>query len=129
VDPGARAAADPHGAALGGLGLGAGAVLFAGVLDAHHDAWYAGLVGGLLAAAVGAYAIGPLIARARRRLPDRGAREAVTVYLDGVSLLVAVLVALLHPLGYVVVALLAWLLLAGRMRASEKYAGLRILRR
>jgi hypothetical protein len=120
---------NPLGAALTGLGLGAGAVIFAGILDAHRDAWYAGLIGGLAAAAVGAYAVGPVIARARRRLPDRGAREALTIYLDGVSLLAAGLIALLHPLGYVFVALLAWLWLAGRMRAGEKYAGLRILRR
>ena len=49
------------------------------------------------------------IARARARLPDRGAREAVTLYLDSVSLVLAALVALLHPLGYVAVALFAWL--------------------
>jgi len=40
-----------------------------------------------------------------------------------------VLVALLHPLGYVALAALAWLLLRTRARAEQKYAGLRILRR
>jgi len=42
---------------------------------------------------------------------------------------VAALVALLHPLGYVLVALLAWFAWRGRARGGEKYAGLRILGR
>jgi hypothetical protein len=62
-------------------------------------------------------------------LSDRAAREALTVYLDAASLLLAALVALLHPLGYVAVALLVFFLWRGRARADEKYAGLRILRR
>jgi hypothetical protein len=70
-----------------------------------------------------------VIARARARLPDRGAREALTIYLDSASLLLAALVALVHPLGYVAVALLAWFTWRLRARADEKYAGLRILRR
>ena len=64
-----------------------------------------------------------------RGCADRGAREALSVYLDAASLLAAALVALLHPLGYVLSALLAWMLLRTRSRAAEKYAGLRILRR
>ena len=38
------------------------------------------------------------------------------------------LVALLHPLGYVVVAFFIWLWPRMRSRSDEKYAGLRILR-
>jgi hypothetical protein len=38
-------------------------------------------------------------------------------------------VALLHPLGYVALALLGWLWLRGRARGGERYAGLRILGR
>jgi hypothetical protein len=126
---GGRAARQPLAAAMEGLSYGAGAVLFAGTLADHGDAWWPGVVGGLAAAALAARAVGPIIGRARRRLPDRAAREAVTVYLDAASLLVAILVALLHPLGYVVVALLAWLWLRGRERGRERYAGLRILGR
>jgi hypothetical protein len=70
-----------------------------------------------------------VVARARRRLPDRGAREALTLYLDSAALVVAALTALLHPLGYVAIALLAWFAWRLRARAGEKYAGLRILRR
>ena len=73
--------------------------------------------------------VGPVVAGARSRLPDRAAREALTIYLDAASLLLAALVALLHPLGYVLLALLALLLVRTRRRAGEKYAGLRILRR
>jgi hypothetical protein len=35
---------------------------------------------------------------------------------------------LLPPVGVIVVALLLWLLIAGRGRSEQKYAGLRILR-
>ena len=57
------------------------------------------------------------------------AREALIVYLDAASLLLAVLVALLHPLGYVALGVFAWFLLRTRSRADAKYQGLRILRR
>jgi Domain of unknown function (DUF4126) len=130
LDPGAeRSRADPLAAALSGVAYGTGALLFAGTLAARGDLWWPGLLGGLAAAGLAQRAVAPVIARARARLADREAREAVTVYLDSASLLLAGFVALLHPLGYVVVGLLAWLLLRARARAGAKYAGLRILRR
>jgi hypothetical protein len=130
LDPGAEPRrADPLAAALAGLAYGSGALLFAGTLAAHGDAWWPGLIGGLAAVWLGQEALTPVIARARRRLPDRAAREALTVYLDAASLAFAALVALLHPLGYALLVLLAWLLISGRARAGDKYAGLRILRR
>jgi len=128
IDPQENAPA-PLAAALTGLGYGAGAVLFAGTLADHGDAWWPGLIGGLLAAGVGGAATGPVIAGARRRLPDRAAREALTVYLDAAAVVLAVVVALLHPLGYVALVVLVWFLARRRARAGEKYAGLRILRR
>jgi hypothetical protein len=124
-----RARPQPLAAALAGLSYGAGAVLFAGTLAAHGDAWWPGIIGGLAAVALAQRAVLPVFARARARLADGAAKQALTVYLDAASLLVAVLVALLHPLGYVVLALLAWFALRGRARGEEKYAGLRILRR
>jgi hypothetical protein len=120
---------DPLAASLTGLGLGAGALAFAGTLAAHGDAWWPGLIGGLLVAALAQRASWPVLVRARSRLSDRSAREALTIYLDAAALVAAALVALLHPLGYVLVALLAWFAWRGRARADEKYAGLRILRR
>jgi len=122
-------AAAPLAAAVAGLALGSGAVLFAGTLADHGDASWPGLIGGLLAAGVAQWASGPVIAGARKRLPDRAAREALTVYLDAAALLLAAIVALAHPLGYVALALLGWFIWRRRARAGEKYAGLRILRR
>jgi hypothetical protein len=115
--------------AIAAQAVAVGALLFAGTLAAHGDAWWPGLIGGAAAAALALRASGPVIARARERLPDRAAREALTVYLDAVALLLAALVALLHPLGYVVVAALAWFAWRGRGRSTDKYAGLRILGR
>ncbi len=130
LDPaGERERPEPLAAALAGLAYGAGAVLFAGTLAAHHDAWWPGLVGGLAVVWLSQSAVLPMFARARARLADGTAKQALTVYLDAASLLLAVLVALLHPLGYVALLALAWLLLRTRARAEEKYAGLRILRR
>ncbi len=120
---------DPLAAALAGLGLGTGALLFAATLAAHGDSPWPGVVGGYLAAGLAQRASWPVIARARARLPDRAAREALTVYLDAAALVLAALVALVHPLGYVALALFAWLWLAGRRRSGEKFAGLRILGR
>jgi hypothetical protein len=130
LDPGQRKGqVDPLAASLTGLGLGAGALAFAGTLAAHGDAWWPGLIGGLLAAALAQRASWPVLLRARARLSDRSAREALTVYLDAAALVATALVALLHPLGYVLVALLAWFAWRGRTRSDEKYAGLRVLRR
>jgi hypothetical protein len=110
--------------------IAVGALLFAGTLAAHGDAWWPGLIAGAAAAALALRASDPVIARARRRLPDRAAREALTVYLDSASLALAALVALLYPLGYVAVALLGWFAWRGRDRGGgDRYAGLRILRR
>jgi hypothetical protein len=119
----------PLAAALAGLCYGSGALLFAGTLAAHHDAWWPGLLGGLVVVGIVQQVAAPVLSGARARLNDRSAREALTLYLDAASLLVAALVALLHPLGYVVVALFAWFMWRQRSRADEKYAGLRILRR
>jgi hypothetical protein len=130
LDPGERSPrGEPFAAALAGIGLGAGALLFAGTLASHGDASWPGLLGGLAAAALAQAATWPVIVRARSRLSDRTARDALTVYLDVASLLLAVLVALVHPLGYVALALLAWFGWKGRARSGAKYAGLRILRR
>jgi Domain of unknown function (DUF4126) len=106
-----------------------GALLFAGTLAAHGDTWWPGLIGGASAAGLALRASGPVVIGARARLPDRPAREALTIYLDGAALLCAALVCLLHPLGYLLLVLLAVLLLRTRQRAGEKYAGLRILGR
>lgn len=116
-------------AALAGIGVGIGALLFAGSLAGHGEVSWPGLIGGGLAALLAQAVVRPMTMRVRSRLADKAAREAVTIYLDATALVIAGLTALLHPLGYVAVALFAWLLLAGRRRASGRYAGLRILGR
>jgi uncharacterized membrane protein len=125
----AGARATPLAAALTGLACGAGALLFAGTLAAHGEESWPGLLGGLAAALLAQRVVGPVIAGARSRLSDRAAREALTVYLDAASVVIAALVAVLHPLGYIALAALAWFLARRRTRAGERYAGLRILRR
>ncbi|MFI5005043.1 MAG: hypothetical protein ACHQE6_08510 [Solirubrobacterales bacterium] len=120
---------DPLAASLSGIGLGMGALLFAGTLAAHGDSPWPGVLGGFLVAGLAQRASWPVIVRARARLADRAAREALTVYLDAASLVLAALVALLHPLGYMALALFAWLWIAGQRRSGSKYAGLRILGR
>jgi hypothetical protein len=119
----------PLGATLAGLGIGVGALLFAGTLGAHGDATWPGLLGGAAAAALTEAATRPLLARTRARLPDRGAREAVMLYADAAALVLAALVALLHPLGFVALVPFVWLVVVGRRRTGERYAGLRILGR
>ena len=91
--------------------------------------WWPGLAAGAAAAVLARGAVAPIITGARSRLPDRAAREALTVYLDAASLALAALVALLHPLGYLAPLPLAWLLARARSRAGARYAGLRIMRR
>jgi len=120
---------DPLAASLAGLALGGGALLFGGTLAAHGDSPWPGLIGGIVIAAVAQRASWPVIGRARARLPDRAARESLTIYLDAAALVLAALVALLHPLGYVAVAVLAWFAWRGRAGGDAKYAGLRILGR
>lgn len=125
----ARAEGGPAGAVLAGLGVGVGALLFAGTLGEHGDAAWPGLIGGAAAALLAQAAARPLLARTRERLPDRGAREALMLYAEAAALVLAALVAVLHPLGYVALVPFAWLVLARRRRGSERYAGLRILGR
>ena len=123
-----RFEAGPLGAATAGVGIGIGALLFAGTLSDHGKAGWPGLIAGIACAALASAAVRPLFARARARLSDVAARQSLTLYLDGGGLVIAALVSLLHPLGYVAVAAFAWLLVASRRRDGEKYAGLRILR-
>jgi hypothetical protein len=69
----------------------------------------------------------PLLARVRSRL-DQDSRGALPLFTEAGALVAAVLSVLLPPVGVIVLALLVWLLVAGRARGEQKYAGLRILR-
>lgn len=107
--------------------LAVGALLFAGSLGRDHHPYWPGLIGGVLCAAVGVIATRPLLARVRARL-DAESATALPLFAEASALLGAVLSVLLPPVGILVLVLLLWLLIAGRGRGEQKYAGLRILR-
>jgi len=104
-----------------------GALQGAGTLADHDHPVAAGIVAGAAAAALGFYAVRSLFVRVRRRL-DPDAQAILPLYGEGAALAAAGASVLFPPLAILVLAGLAWLLAAGRRRAGEKYAGLRILR-
>jgi uncharacterized membrane protein YeaQ/YmgE (transglycosylase-associated protein family) len=114
-------------AIVGVAGAVLGALLFAGSLCRGHYVIWPGLVGGVACAAIGLAASVPLLRRARARL-DESAATALPAYAEGAALLLAVLSVVAPPVGPIGLALLLWLLIAGRGRGDQKYAGLRILR-
>ena len=122
-----RIATGPVAGAVALAALALAAVLFAGSLARDHHAFWPGLIGGVLCAAVGIMATRPLLVRVRARL-DAEAASTLPLLVEGAALAGAVLSVLLPPVGIILLALLLWLLLAGRGRSDQKYAGLRILR-
>jgi hypothetical protein len=114
-------------AALQGVAIGLGALLFAATLDDRNAVWWPGLIGGLLVAALAAAAVRDLFGRVRSRL-DRDAAAALPIYAEGVAVVLAALSILIPPVSVIAVGFLVWLLAGGRRREGEKYAGLRILR-
>jgi hypothetical protein len=120
----------PEAIAIGLCALALGALLFAGSLQArgtqHYAAW-PGWIGGVLCAAVAMFATRPLFARVRARL-DPEAAAAVPLYAEAAAVVLAALSVVAPPIGVIGLLALAWLLLAGRRREGQKYAGLRILR-
>src|SRR4051812_28748142 len=69
----------PGEAAMAGVGIGLGGLLFAGTLDDHYDIWWPGLIGGVLCATLASLATRSLLARVRARL-DRQAQAALPLY-------------------------------------------------
>ncbi|HEY2439669.1 MAG TPA: DUF4126 family protein [Solirubrobacteraceae bacterium] len=112
---------------LAGVSLAVGAVMFGGSLARGHYAAWPGLIGGVICAGVGILATQPLLARVRARL-DAEAAGVLPFVTEGAAVVSAVLSVLVPPVGVIVLALLLWLLIAGRGRSEQKYAGLRILR-
>jgi hypothetical protein len=114
-------------AALSGIGIGLGALLFAATLDDRHAVWWPGLIAGVACAALAGAAVRNLFLRTRARL-DTEAAQALPIYAEGLAMVIAALSILLAPLSLVALAFFVWLLAGGRRREGEKYAGLRILR-
>jgi hypothetical protein len=114
-------------AALAGVGLGLGALLFAGTLDDRHATWWPGIIGGLLCALIAQQGARSLLMRTRARL-DAEAAAALFLYAEAAALLIAGLAVLIPPSSVIVIVFFLWLRLGGRRREGEKYAGLRILK-
>jgi hypothetical protein len=112
---------------IAAVGAALGALLFAGSLARGHYAAWPGWIGGVVCAAIAVAATAPLLARVRGRLEDSVA-TALPAYTEAAALLIAVLSVVAPPVGVIALAALIWLLLAGRRRGEQKYAGLRILR-
>jgi Domain of unknown function (DUF4126) len=111
----------------GVVGIVLGAMLFAGALaDGGTESW-PGLVGGVVCATLGWRAVGGLVERARGRL-EGGAAALLTAYADAAALVLAAIAIFLPPASILAIAAFVVLLLAGRRREGEKYAGLRVLR-
>ena len=122
-----RAGRGPVEILSGLIGIGLGALLFAGALaDTGRPTWI-GLVFGPICAALGWLAIGGLVERVRARLqPDQAA--LLTAYSDAAALILAAIAIFVPPLAYLAIPGFVVLLLGGRRREGQKYAGLRILR-
>jgi hypothetical protein len=126
-DIGGRIGRGPAEILSGLIGVALGTLLFAGALyDTGQPSWI-GLVFGPLCVALAWVAVGGLVERVRARLePDQAA--LVTAYADGAALILAGIAIFLPPLAYLAIPGFVVLLLGGRRREGEKYAGLRILR-
>jgi len=125
----AAAASGPFAAAIAGVAIGVGALLFAGSLADHGETSLIWLLPGVLCAVLGSAAARSLFLRVRARLrAEREARAALPVYADGSSLVAAGLALLIPPISVLLLALFGWLIAGGRRREGQKYAGLRILR-
>jgi len=112
---------------LAAISLALGALFFGGSIARAHDPAVIGIVAGVLCAAVGVLATRPLLARVRARL-DADAIGALPLITEGTATLGAALSVVAPPIGVILLAALLWLLIAGRGREQQKYAGLRILR-
>ena len=86
-----------------------------------------GVLVGAACAALGFVAVRDLLMRTRRRL-DAETAGTLPLYAEAAALAAAGLSVLFPPLAILVVIGLVALLVGGRRRSGEKYAGLRILR-
>jgi hypothetical protein len=109
------------------LAVALGALEAAGSLADRHHPILPGILVGAACAALGFAVARDLLGRTRRRL-DVDAASALPLYAESAALAAAGLSVLFPPLAVLVVGGLVALLVGGRRRVGEKYAGLRILR-
>ncbi len=112
---------------LGAASVVLGALFFAASLCRGGYTVWPGYVGGVICALIAVAATRPLFARVRARL-DSDTVGMVPLLAEGIAVLFAVLSIVAPPIGPIGLALLLWLLWAGRRREGQKYAGLRILK-
>jgi hypothetical protein len=117
----------PYVAVFAVLAVALGALQGAASLADRDHPIIPGLLVGAACAALGFVAVRDLLTRTRRRL-DAETAGALPVYAEGAALGAAGLSVLFPPLALLVIAGLVALLVGGRRRSGEKYAGLRILR-
>ncbi len=118
-------------AALSGIGIGLGALLCAASIDDRHATWWYGLIIGALVAYLASTVSRAIFGRVRARFASAGdsqAAAALPFYGEATGLVVAGASILFPPLALVAIGFLVALLVTGRRRGDQKYAGLRILR-
>jgi hypothetical protein len=118
-------------AALAGIGIGLGALLCAASIDDRHDTWWYGLLAGALVALLSSSVSRSLFARVRARFTSAGDAQAAAAlpwYGEAAGLVIAGASVLFPPLALLAIGFFIALLVTGRRRTDQKYAGLRILR-
>jgi uncharacterized membrane protein len=121
----------PGEAALAGIGIGLGALLCAASIDDRHDTWWYGLLAGALVALLSSSVSRSLFARVRARFTSAGDAQAAAAlpwYGEAAGLVIAGASVLFPPLALLAIGFFIALLVTGRRRTDQKYAGLRILR-
>src|SRR3954451_16628079 len=106
-------------AALAGIGMGLGALLFAGTLDDHYSTWWPGIIGGLVCALIAQQGARSLLTRTRARLDAEGAPPLFPCA-EAAALLRAGLAVLIPPVSLVAFGFFAWLIPRGPRREGEK---------
>lgn len=126
-DIGGRAGRGPAEILSGLIGIALGTLLFAGALSDNGRPVWIGLAFGPVCAALAWLSIGGLVERVRARLAPAQA-ALVTAYADAGALILAAIAIFVPPLAFLAIPGFVVLLLGGKRREGEKYAGLRILR-
>ena len=111
------------------VAMGLGGMLFAGALEDDDYFGTVGIVPGMICALLGFLAARAFLGGAAERLRARGESVGAIQALGDIgAIVVAALSVLVPPVSLVALAFCAWVLVARRQRAGQKYEGLRILR-
>ncbi len=124
---GRRAETGAYAAALSGVAVGLGALVFAGTLCGDGYRLWPGLLGGLVCAGLANAVVRSILAGAAARL-DHDAASALWLFAEGAALVLAGVSILIPPIAIPVLLLLAGMLISRQRGDGGKYAGLRILR-